>query len=56
VKEYRLSCRCKLEWNKEGDAVGCLERCVFCPVSAADEIYRKVYAENVLERSEVQQY
>jgi hypothetical protein len=53
VKEDRLSCRCTLEGNKREEAVGCLERCVFCPVSSADEIYRKFYAECFLERSEV---
>jgi hypothetical protein len=55
VKEYKLSSRYKLEGNKGEEAVGCLERCVFGPESAAVEIYRKDYTENVMMRSEAQQ-
>jgi hypothetical protein len=47
LKEDWLSCRRKLEGKLE-EAVGCLERCFFCAVSPADEIYRKVYAQKML--------
>jgi hypothetical protein len=36
-----VSCRRKLEKKLE-EAVGCLERCVDCTVSPADEMYRRV--------------